>query len=172
MGKAIAILVLGFLGVVGYLVYNGYRKIQDRPPGIPSSEGQEHKSAAAKTSSTPTVAESITEQAGGLAQKGMREAKELWKTKLDLKVTPTPVEVPAGGAAEARISRGGGTLPAVQLSLVPAEGSGLKVSGGTFAAGQKEAVLKVEAPASGAGRDSSIALKYEDYTLLVPVRVK
>ena len=172
MAKAIAILLLGLLGAVGYLVYQGYQKIQDKPAGSEKDAGQEKKPDAAKTGAEGETAGKIFEQAGGIAQKGVREAKELLKTKLDLKVSPMPILVQAGGSTEARISRGGTALPALKLTLVSAEGSGLKVSGGEFAAGQKDAVLRVEAPESGSGRDASIALKYEDYTLLVPVRVK
>lgn len=168
MGKAILFLVLVFIAAVGFMVYRGYTKVSGKDPLNQSSSEKTSKSGE----EGPGIFKRAEDIAGETVKKGAGAAKEALKTNLALTVTPTPVEVSPGKKVDAKIYRGAGDLPALKLAVEPAPGSGLKASGGAFAAGQKEATFSVEAPADAKLQDTMVTLKFEDYTLPVPVRIK
>jgi hypothetical protein len=171
MGKAILFLVLVFIAAVGFMVYRGYTKVSGKDP-LTQSSGDDGKKTSKSGEEGPGIFKRAEDIAGETVKKGAGAAKEALKTNLALTVTPTPVEVSPGKKADAKIFRGAGDLPALKLAVEPAPGSGLKASGGAFAAGQKEATFSVEASADAKPQDTMVTLKYEDYALPVPVRIK
>ena len=170
MGKAILILVLVFVVVIGFIVYRSYSTATGKDPLAAGAKTGDKKDT--KTGEGPNVFDRAGQIAEDTVRKGSQEVKEALKTKLNLTVAPLPVEIEKGKKAEARIMRGTSDLPALALKLEPAANAGLKASGGNFAAGQKETTLTIEADANAKSQDTMVTLRFEDYALPVPVRIK
>ncbi|MBI3831123.1 MAG: hypothetical protein HY291_16510 [Planctomycetes bacterium] len=171
MGKAILFLVVVFVAAVGFMVYRGYTKATGTDP-LAQTAGADAKKTSKSGEEGPGIFKRAEDIAGETVKKGAGAAKDALKTNLGLTVTPVPIDVAPGKKADAKIYRGAGDLPALNLTVEAAPGSGLKTSGGSFAAGQKEATFSVEAPADAKPQDTMVTLKYEDYALPVPVRIK
>lgn len=171
MGKAILFLVLAGLAVIGFVVYRSYTRATGKDPL--TATAQEGKSdAAKKEQKSGDIFSRANEIANETVTKGSAEVKDALKTKLNLTVEPSPIEVAPGKSVEAKITRGTADLPALNLKLDTPKDAGLKVTGGAFAAGQKQTTISVEAPAGAKSMDTMVTLRFEDYALPVPVRIK
>lgn len=172
MGKAILVLVLIFAAVLGYLVFTGMKRV-----GVAEDSSKTSKTSKTGSESKPgdDLFNRASKEAGELAragEKGLKEAQEALKDKLELTVVPPVVELKRGEKLDVKLIRATKDLPALKLNLKAAEGSQLIVTGGAFASGKREATLTLEAPKEAKAQDASLTLQHEDYVKMVPVRIK
>jgi hypothetical protein len=168
MAKAAAFLIIIFVLGFAFILFKGSAVVVPSDPAEPSPSltpslpdlDLKNKAAAAGEKIKSTAKEVAT-KTGNLV-----ESKPTTSLKLDREV----IEIVGGGKTDVKVTRAGGELKAESLQILPASGSMLSVSGGSYKPGQTETTISIVAQPGA--HDSALTLKLGEIVKIAPVKIK
>lgn len=176
MPKAMIVLVILFVAVLGYLLFLGGRTLMGGSPPANTTEKKaemSRKTGPDATDKALAQAQSLLDKTSGTIKQTASDAvDQLRGPPMQLSLAETPIVLEAGTPRDVKIRRANDAeMALLQLRFLPAAGSRLRVNGGCFEKGASETTFTVEALAGGL--DASLTIEAGGACrIVVPVRVK